>query len=318
MIVEAVNVYTGKKVGIKEARTGQSFVCPYCGVDVYPVHKSNTQFFRCFEGGKHTHYLCEQLDKSNRVYDPTVTNAELLFTNLFRPVKESPSSGPTPGPTPGEEEPETDGPGLGSGEEEGGGDDENGETEREKEPDDGEDDPPEPEILPCKSLSQLWKAGIDKFGPSERMGSGVRSDIFLWYKDFVTFFARHEDLGERVLAVRPLWPVNRAKAILFASFSNIRGTKEYKRKYFVLEFQERKEYNKACKKLFVRNTDMAGTNRTAAKYNMVLVAGDWTELDEEEYAAFSVKSGEHIYGVQRSPFYSKNQIYPLPQYKIKA
>ena len=85
----------------------------------------------------------------------------------------------------------------------------------------------------------------------------------------------------------------------------------------MLEFQERKEYNKACKKLFVRNTESSGTSRTASKYDMVLVAGDWAELDEKESAVF-VKAGEHIYGVQSSPFYSKNQIYPIPQHKKKA
>jgi len=49
-----------------------------------------------------------------------------------------------------------------------------------------------------------------------------------------------------------------------------------------------------------------------------LVTGDWAELDEKEYAAFGVKPGEHMYGVQSSPFYSKNQIYPIPQHKKKA
>lgn len=50
---------------------------------------------------------------------------------------------------------------------------------------------------------------------------------------------------------------------------------------------------------------------------MVLVAGDWAELDEEESTVF-VKPRENIYCVQSSPFYSKNQIYPIPQHKKKA
>ena len=172
-------------------------------------------------------------------------------------------------------------------------------------------------IVPCKTLSQLWKAGIHKFGPSERIGSHLRSDIFLWYKDFDRFFARNTSLEERVIAVRPQWPINRANAILFASFSGIRGTSQYKTKYFILAFRDRKEYNKACKKLFSRSTDDAGTSRTKAKYDMVLVAGDWTELDKSEYSAYGVKSGEHIYGAQISDFYSRNQIFPIPQQKRK-
>ena len=120
-----------------------------------------------------------------------------------------------------------------------------------------------------------------------------------------------------MLAVRPQWPINRANAILFASFSSIRGSKEYKKKYFVLEFQDRKEYNKACKRLFIRNVGNNGVSRTASKYDMVLVAGNWTELEEEECAVF-VKPDENNYGVQISPFNSKNQIYPIPKHKKKV
>lgn len=312
MIVEAIDKRTGKTVKIEEAYSGQRLTCPHCGVDVHPVLEVATPFFRCYEGGKHSNYLCEQLERTNRAYDPQITDIAELFVNLFNPVreKEEPSWEPEDDGDPDMLDPE-------------------GETLDGDEPtqtpedgtDDGDDDENEaasgPVILPCRTLSQLWKAGIYKLGSSERIGSSLRSDIFLWYKDFDRFFARHEGLGERVLAVRPLWPVNRANAILFASFSSIRGSKEYKKKYFVLEFQERREYNKACKKLFIRNTENSGTSRTVSKYDMVLVAGDWAELDEEEYAVF-VKPGENVYGVQSSPFYSKNQSYPIPQHKKKA
>jgi len=312
MIVEAINKRTGKTVKIEEAYSGQRLTCPYCGVEVHPVLEVATPFFRCYEGGKHTNYLCEQLERTNRAYDPQITDITELFVNLFNPVREKKDF-------PWEPEDDEDSDAL----------DPEDETLDEGEPtqtsegdtNDGEDGEnvatSGPMILPCRTLSQLWKAGIYKLESSERMGSFLRSDIFLWYKDFDKFFARHKDLGERVLAVRPLWPVNRANAILFASFSSIRGSKEYKKKYFVLEFQERKEYNKACKKLFVRNTESSGTSRTISKYDMVLVAGDWTELDEEEYAVF-VKHGENVYGVQSSLFYSKNQIYPIPQHKKRV
>ena len=231
-----------------------------------------------------------------------------LFDNLFNPVREKEISpwGPEEDEDPGVLDPEDetiDG------------------DELTQAPEDGTDDDVEatsgPVIVPCKTLSQLWKAGIHKFGPSERIGSHLRSDIFLWYKDFDRFFSRNTSLEERVIAVRPQWPINRANAILFASFSGIRGTSQYKTKYFILVFRDRKEYNKACKKLFSRSTDDAGTSRTKAKYDMVLVAGDWTELDKSEYSAYGVKSGEHIYGAQISDFYSRNQIFPIPQKKRK-
>ena len=143
----------------------------------------------------------------------------------------------------------------------------------------------------------------------------LRSDIFLWFKDFDRFFARRDDLGKRVLAIRPLKPVNRSNAILFDSFTKDWKTNEYKKKNFVLVFDDRREYNQACKKLFVRNTESSGISSTAPKYDMVLVAGDWAELNEEEYAAYGVKPVEPFYGAQISNFSSKNQIYALQEYK---
>ena len=326
MIVEAINKRTGKTVKIEKAYSGQRLTCPHCGVDVHPVLEVKTPFFRCYEGGKHTHYLCEQLEKSNNAYDPNLIDFEELFANLFRPVRECtpPVLPPCGGENPAEE-PEEGVPGVETGEETDDGPDDESGTEHGGEPDDGNmggegvetEEPPAPVVLPCRTLSQLWKAGIHKFGPSERIGSHLRSDIFLWYKDFDRFFSRNTSLEERVIAVRPQWPINRANAILFASFSGIRGTSQYKTKYFILVFRDRKEYNKACKKLFSRSTDDAGTSRTKAKYDMVLVAGDWTELDESEYSAYGVKNSEHIYGAQISDFYSKNQIFPIPQQKRK-
>ena len=312
MIVEAINKRTGKTVKIEEAYSGQRLTCPYCGVEVHPVLEVATPFFRCYEGGKHTNYLCEQLERTNRAYDPKLTDIMQLFDNLFNPVREKEVS-----PWGSEEDED---PGVLDPEDETIDGDEHTQA-----PEDGTDDndgdegeaTSGPVIVPCKTLSQLWKAGIHKFGPSERIGSHLRSDIFLWYKDFDRFFARNTSLEERVIAVRPQWPINRANAILFASFSGIRGTSQYKTKYFILVFRDRKEYNKACKKLFSRSTDDAGTSRTKAKYDMVLVAGDWTELDKSEYSAYGVKSGEHIYGAQISDFYSRNQIFPIPQQKRK-
>lgn len=307
MIIEAINRRTGKKVNIKEAYPGQRLACPYCGVDMHPVLGVENPFFRCFEGGKHTHYLCEQLERSNKAYDPNLINPDQLFANLFRPVKEPITVFPPEGGDGPEEIPEPGDPGMGPEEGPDGGPDMGPEDE---------DEPSEPVILPCRTLGQLWKAGIDKFGPSYRMGSCLRSDIFLWFKDFDHFFAPRKSLGERIIAVRPLWPINRANAILFASFSSIRGSDEFKKKYFVLKFEERKEYNKICRKLFALNTDKTGTSGTKPKYNMVLVAGDWAELTDTEISAF-VKPGKQIYGAQISFFRSTNQVYPIPQQKIK-
>lgn len=277
MIVEAIDRRTGKTIKIEEAYSGQRLNCPHCGVDMHPVLGVETPFFRCYEGGMHSHYLCEQLERTNRAYDPKMTDIAELFVHLFNPVHENEDR---------PEEPEDDEHPDMLDQENETSDGEDATQTPDGGTDDGDNDENEvasgPMVLPCKTLSQLWKAGIYKFGASERIGSFLRSDIFLWYKDFDRFFARHEDLGERVLAVRPLWPINRANAILFASFSRIRESKEYAKKYFVLEFQERNQYNRTCKKLFTRSMDSIGTSRTVSKYDMVLVAGDWVELDQEK------------------------------------
>lgn len=306
MIIEAIDKRTKELVKIEEACSGQRVTCPHCCVDMHPVLGVPMPFFRCYEGGKHTNYICEQLDRTNRAYDPKLTDIKQLFINLFSPINEKERSPEEP-----EEDPDVLDP-----------DDEMlDEDGSELDTDDGDEEEDgvssKPVIVPCNTLRQLWKAGIDKFGSSERIGSSLRSDIFLWYRDFDPFFARKESLDERVIAVRPQWPINRVNAILFASFSGIYGTGKYKTKYFILEFQDRKEFNKACRKLFSRSTDSTGINRTKAKYDMVLVAGDWTELDESDYGVYGIKSGEHIYGAQISDFYSKNQIYPIPQQKRK-
>ena len=327
MIVEAIDKRTKRIVKIKEALPGQRCTCIHCGAEMHPVLEVKTPFFRCVVGEKHTHYLCEQLEKTNRAYDPQLTDVVQLFANLFKAVrgKDVPPEDPEEDKNPEAFGPENgdrldDDPEKGTEVDVGDGDTA-GETEADEEDkedkEDEKNEPSEPLVLPCKTLSQLWKAGIQKFGPSERVGAGLRSDIFLWYKDFDRFFARRESLGERVIAVKPYKCLSRENAIVFGSYSKARGSEEWRVKYFVLTFQERKEYNRACKKLFDRNTENVGSSETVPKYKMVLVAGDWTELDEEKSAVY-VKSGKNNYGVQSSPLYSKNQIYPIPQYKIKG
>ena len=227
MIVEAINKRTGKTVKIEEAHSGQRLTCPYCGVEVHPVLEVATPFFRCYEGGKHTNYLCEQLERTNRAYDPKLTDIMQLFDNLFNPVREKEISpwGPEEDEDPGVLDPE---------DETIDGDEHTQAPEDGTDDDDGDDGEATsgPVIVPCKTLSQLWKAGIHKFGPSERIGSHLRSDIFLWFKDFDRFFTGHKSLGERVIAVKPCWRADQVNAIVFLSHSKIPGSEKRKRKFF--------------------------------------------------------------------------------------
>lgn len=312
MIVKAIDKQTGITVKAQDAYSGQRYECPYCGVDVHPVLGVETPFYRCYEGGEHTNRICKQLDRSNRVYDPQLTDITQLFDNLFHPVREKEEPSWESDEDEGLVDPETEDEYLYGDESEHGTDADTDESDEEK------DKPAsEPVILPCRTLSQLWKAEIKEFRANDRVGSHLRSDIFLWYKDFDRFFAHRDDLGKRVLGIRPLKPVNRSNAILFDSFSKDWNTKEYKKKNFVLVFDDRREYNQACKKLFVRNTESSGISSTAPKHSMVLVAGDWAELDKEKYALYTVKPVKPFYGAQIADFSSKNQIYAPPEFKTK-
>ena len=210
MIVKAIDKRTGITVKAQDAYSRQRYECPYCGVDVHPVLGVETPFYRCYEGGKHTNRICKQLDRSNRVYDPQLTDISQLFDNLFHPVREKEEPSWDSDEDEGLVDPELEGEDLHGEESEYG-------TDADTEEDEEEESKPatEPVILPCRTLSQLWKAEIHLFEADDRIGSHLRSDIFLWFKDFDKFFAQHENLGDRVLAVRPLWPINKANAILF-------------------------------------------------------------------------------------------------------
>ena len=241
MIVEAIDKRTGRTIRAEGAYSGQRLQCPYCGVDVHPVLGVETPFYRCYEGGEHTNCICKQLDRSNRVYDPQLTDASQLFDNLFHPVREKEELSWESDEDEGLVDPELEDEYLYGDESEYG-------TDADTDESDEEEGKPasEPIILPCRTLSQLWKAEIHEFKANDRVGTQLRSDIFLWYKDFNRFFVRRDDLGKRVLALRPRWTVNRSNAILFAAFSTDLKTNVRKKKNFVLVFDDRREYNQAC------------------------------------------------------------------------
>ena len=194
MIVEAIDKRTGRTLRAEDAYSGQRLQCPYCGVDVHPVLGVETPFYRCYEGGEHTNCICKQLDRSNRVYDPQLTDASQLFDNLFHPVREKEELSWESDEDEGLVDPELEDEYLYGDESEYGTDADTDESEEE------ESKPAaEPVILPCRTLSQLWKAEIHEFKANDRVGTQLRSDIFLWYKDFNRFFVCRDDLWENIM-----------------------------------------------------------------------------------------------------------------------
>lgn len=166
MIVEAIDKRTGRTVRAKNAYSGQRLACPYCGVDVHPVLGVETPFYRCYEGGKHTNCICKQLDRTNRVYDPQLTDIAQLFDNLFHPVREKEEPSWESDEDEGLVEIEPEDEDLYGDESEYGSDADTDESDEE------EGKPAsEPVILPCRTLSQLWKAEIQVFNANDRVGS---------------------------------------------------------------------------------------------------------------------------------------------------
>ena len=309
MITNAIDVITKENVTISKAHHGRRYSCPFCGVDMHPVLEVQTQHYSCFPGGRHSNPLCEQLVDKNRAYDPKLTDVTKLFDHLFRPVIERmpPPVPPVDGDDP-DQKPEPGDP----------------ETEPGNDPDDGELDdddkipePSEPVVLPCRTLSQLWKAKIHKLWPFEIIGSYFRSDVFLSHRDFERFLTRRDSIGKRIVEVRPLWVVDKRNAVVFEIFTRVAKTAYYKKKYFVLGCNNRHDYNRVCRRVFLRVRNDSGSEKTVPGYRMVLLAGDWRELSEAECATYSITNRENIYGAQISHYYSKNQLYTIPEEKIK-
>ena len=169
MIVKAIDKQTGITVKAQDAYSGQRYECPYCGVDVHPVLGVETPFYRCYEGGEHTNCICKQLDRSNRVYDPQLTDASQLFDNLFHPVREKEEPSWESDEDEGLVDPEPEEEYLYGDESEYG-------TDADTDESDEEEGKPasEPVILPCRTLSQLWKAEIHLFEADDRIGSHLR------------------------------------------------------------------------------------------------------------------------------------------------
>jgi hypothetical protein len=243
-----------------------------------------------------------QLEKHGRAYDIQQTDLEKLFTGLFRPDKEPttpppppPPPGPEPEPEPGPENPDDDG-----GEETG-----------------GEEKPEVNKILPCRTLRHLWQVGIYNLLAYAKIGDVVRSDIFLWFKDF-NLLKTAEPLGNRILAVRPVKPIPNANAILFKIFRNPRSESYFEEKYFILKMDNRKQFNRECNRLFDRKENAGGGTDPVPKHTIVVIAGDWSEIEHADYATYEIDDGPHRFGAQIAHYYSKKQIYPNPTDPFKT
>jgi hypothetical protein len=82
--------------------------------------------------------------------------------------------------------------------------------------------------------------------------------------------------------------------------------------------ENRTQFNKECNRLFDRVENAAGTTDTVCKHDMVVIAGDWSEIERGDYATFEIDDGPHCFGAQIAHYYSRKQIYPIPTDPFKT
>ena len=299
-VTSAINLETGEEEHVRNAKDGQLHKCKFCPAHMLPVQGAIREWhYRLAPGHQHTHPICMQLEKHGRAYDVQQTDLEKLFAGLYRPDKEPTTPPPSPGPEP-EPEPGPEDPGDDGGEETG-----------------GEEEPEINKVLPCRTLHHLWQAGIYNLLAYAKIGDAVRSDIFLWFKDF-NFLKTTEPLGNRILAVRPVKPLSDANAILFDIFRRPRGEAYFEEKYFVLKMDNRKQFNQACNRLFDLKENAGGVTEPVPKRTIVVIAGDWSEIDHADYTTYEIDDGPHRFGAQIAHYYSRKQIYPIPTDPFKT
>lgn len=294
MVNIAIDIETGEEVPAKEAHFEREYACKHCRTPLHPVLRVPNPFYKCYEGGKHTNIICKQLVDYERAYDIKETDIDKLFSGLFRPDKE-PTTPPPPPPPPGPGGPDDGGDG-GSG---------------------SKKEPQKNKVLPCRRLNHIWQTGIYNLPADAKIGDAVRSNIFLWFKDF-NLLKTAEPLGNRILAVRPVKPLPNANAILFKVFRTTRGKSYYEEKFFILKMDNRRHFNRECNRLFERVADASGTTQVPPKRTLVVIAGNWSEIGQDDYSTYGIDDDPHCFGAQIAHYYSKKQIYPNPTDPFKT
>ena len=295
MVNIAIDIETGAEVPAKDAHFEREYACKHCRTPLHPVLRVPNPFYKCYEGGKHTNIICKQLVDYERAYDIKETDIDKLFAGLFSPDKEPTTPPPPPPPPPG-----PGGPGDGGG---------GGSS--------GKGEPPQNKVLPCRRLNHLWQTGIYNLPSYAKIGDAELSDIFLWFKDF-NLLKTAEPLGNRILAVRPVKPLSDANAILFKIFRKPRGESYSEEKYFILKMDNRKQFNQACNRLFDLKENAGGVTEPVPKRTIVVIAGDWSEIDHADYTTYEIDDGPHRFGAQIAHYYSSKQIYANPAGPFKT
>lgn len=280
LVTKGVNL-ENKRIKAVSAVTRTTYYCPYCGCRIYKKTSSNAiDFFARYRKEIHTNEVCKQIEKNNKklyATDIPEFSVEDLFAHIFVEPKITSTAPKHPGwGTP--DDPPDD---FGVGSEDDSSNDEIDPEEEEsfiEEDEDNEVLSDEPLIIrksPVTDISHLIDDLLyDRCGPNHLINNSKcikLSDILLATPSFDCVFETPDILNgcRKILELQPDYSFSGNK-ILCHIFN-------YKREkiYFYLTFEDKKEFNKACKKMFKKGTWENGTPRDERKFSSVFVASVW-------------------------------------------
>lgn len=288
MITKAKDLKTGVRVLIEDAAPGKPYACMDCGVTMFPVQGSERQwFFRC---AKELHRRSNCFQRSNncrRIHDADSIVPERFFEGLYANDIRGPIGPPVDPPVippvfPPKDIEESD----------------------------------DVEIVPCRTLRQLWSAGVADLPHDMPIGKGVLSDLIIKKKDFWRYLNSGNVLNNRILKLMPIKYSNEERVIVFVAkwgkkISANPARYENREAFFLLKFQDQNVFNSVWNDLFKWDIQENGTPRLIRLVNAALVAGHWRACTADELRKCSDKLDENYVSVQIAECTSKKLVYAI-------
>ena len=291
MIVDAIDFTTKERVHISEAVKGRKYVCEHCGVDMCPVQgEVRDHYYRC-TGDLHKRSVCAQRGSGARkIYNADDVNPEEFFAGVLKedqkrevwPPVDLPH-GPRVVPPPGEVNPQHE------------------------------------QIVPCRTLIQLWNAKVFEMPFDMPISEGILADLIVKQKDFWHILEGSDTMNNRVLEVKPLKSYRKERIIVFTANwrKKIQGKYVDRQKLFLLRFTDDELYSREWKKVFDWQVRENGTYYPKRLFDTVLVAGCWRSCEAKEYRSLGLQPYDTCIGVQIADCVSSKQIYGIPETKHK-
>lgn len=314
-VTKGVNL-ENKMIKAASAVTGTTYYCPYCGCRIHKKTSSNAiDFFARYSGEIHANEECQQIEKNKKklfVTDIPEFSVEDFFAHIFIEPKNASIIPKHPGWEPSENPPDLFPEVDPTTEEDNLEEDEDIFNQNEDE-DVSSDDNIIIKKSPVTEISPLIDDLLDRRGPNYiiNKSKGIKiSDILLATPSFDGIFDTPNilDYNRKILEVQPDYTLS-GKRILCHIFNSNR-----EKIYFYLTFENDKEYNKACKKLFKKGTWDNGTPRDERKFSSVFVAAVWVRNPQGFFDKKSQSTRPLFFG---EIINAGTQIYTTKRYRVK-